>query len=92
MKLKNKKIKLGKVLSEHKFVSGIKYWRIETAEFEGNLFEVGTRVSFVDPDEELHTEYNGNIEWIMVDELGNVEVSIDNLLVGRLDLEDLIII
>ena len=90
MKPKNNKIQIGAILSEHNFVSGTKYWRIDKAIFEDNEFKVGTRVCWVDPDEENHVEYNGNIEWLMIDEYGNVEVSIDNLLVGRLDLEDLI--
>jgi hypothetical protein len=92
MKPKNKNIEIGNILSEHKFISQTKYWRIDKAIFDGIEFKVGTRVCWVDPDEEKHVEYNGNIDWLMIDEYGNVEVSIDNLMVGRLDLEDLIYI
>jgi len=92
MKVKNKSIVIGNVLSEHTFVSGTKYWRIDKATFEGEVFEVGTRVSWVDPDEERYTEYTGCIEWLMVDDRGNVEVSIDNILVGRLSLDELVVL
>lgn len=90
MKAKNKKIKIGNIISEHEFISGTKYYRIDSANYEGENFKIGDRVCWIDPDEQNHVEYNGNIEWMMIDEHGNVEVSIDNLQVGRLDLEDLI--
>jgi hypothetical protein len=84
---KNKNITIGNILSEHTFVSGTKYWKISSASLEGDTFEVGTRVCVV----EETTEYHGNFEWLMIDEYGNVEVSIDNLeLGGRVDLEDLV--
>lgn len=87
---KNKEITIGNVLSEHTFVSGTKYWELDKVNFESVDFKVGTRVCYVDPDEESHVEYNGNIDFILIDEYGNVEVSIDNLLVGgRVDLEEL---
>lgn len=87
---KNKEITIGNVLSEHTFVSGTKYWKLDKVTFESVDFKVGTRVCYIDPDEEKHVEYNGNIEWIMIDERGNIEVSVDNLLIGgRVDLEDL---
>ena len=90
LKVKNKEIEIGNVLSEHKFVGGIKYWKIDSAKYDGFFYKIGTRVCWFDSDCEYNTEYCGNIEYIIVDEYGNVEVSIDNLLVaGRLDLEDL---
>lgn len=90
MKAKNKNITIGNTLSEHKFIGGSKYWRIDSATFEGEVFKIGDRVVWVDSDEEEFTEYEGNIDWMMIDESGEVQVSIDNLSVGRLDLEDLI--
>ena len=63
---KNKEITIGNVLSEHTFVSGTKYWKLDKVTFESVDFKVGTRVCYIDPDEEKHVEYNGKIEWIMI--------------------------
>ena len=87
---KNKDIIIGNILSEHTFVSRTKYWKIDSATYEDEEFTTGTRVVWIDPDEEEYVEYEGCIDWMMIDEQGNVEVSIDNQSVGRLDLEDLI--
>lgn len=88
MKIKNKDITIGNILSEHEFISGTKYFKIDSATYEDEVFKIGDRVAWVDPDE--FVEYGGNIEWMMIDEYGNVEVSIDNIQVGRLDLQDLV--
>ncbi len=87
---KNKDITIGNILSEHEFISGIKYWKIDKATFEDGEFKIGTRVVWIDPDEEEYVEYEGNIDWMLIDEQGDVEVSIDNQNVGRLDLEYLV--
>lgn len=87
---KNKDVKIWDIIKECKFVGGQTYWTIDSAIYEEQEFKKGTKICWVDPDEEFHVEYCGNIEWLMIDERGNVEVSIDNLQVGRLDLEELI--
>ena len=87
---KNKDITIGNILSEHEFVSGGKFWKIDKATFEDEEFKIGTKVVWIDPDEEEYVEYEGNIDWMMVDEQGNVEVSIEDTPLGRVDLEELI--
>lgn len=86
---KNKNITIGNILSEHTFINGTKYWKIDKALFEGHVFQIGTRVFWVDPDEEDYVSYEGKIDWLMIDERGNVEVSIADTPLGRIDLEDL---
>lgn len=85
MKLKNKNIKISELGEERTFVSGTKNWRINWAELHENLFKVGTKVSFYDWDD--NKEYRGLIEWIIVTEQGDVEVSISDTPLGRIDLD-----
>jgi len=90
MILNNENITIGTLGEENTFVSGTKNWRIDFAELNGNRFEVGTKVNFFDEDE--CEDYFGVIDWIIVTENGNVEVSIANTPLGRVDLEDLEIV
>jgi len=87
MKLKNENIKIAELGEERTFVSGIKNWRIEWAELFEETFKVGDRVSYFDEDSE--ETFIGKIDFIIVTENGNVEVSIADTALGRVDLEDL---
>ena len=92
---KDKDITIGNILSEHTFVSGTKYWKIDSATYEDEEFRVGTSVGWVDidldDDEDDFIEYRGKIDFILITEKGEVEVSIDNLNIGgRVDLDSLI--
>lgn len=76
--------------SEHKFVSGNLYWKIDSATFNGNKFVVGDRVA-VDYDDVPKTKtYKGKIEWLMVDDMGSVQASISHKGLGRIPVEDLV--
>jgi hypothetical protein len=91
MRLKNPDIILGKIISENSFVSGTKFWKLESVSLDDDFFTKGTKVLFTDPDD--NSEYIGFVEWLMIDEFGNVEVSLsDNVGLGRVDLESLEII
>jgi len=85
MKLKNEDTKIGKLGKENTFVSGTKNWRIEWAEISGERFSVGDKVSFFDEDDQ--ETFVGNIDWMIVTESGEVEVSIAKTPLGRIDLE-----
>ena len=87
MKLKNKNIKISELREERTFVSGTKNWRIEWAELFKKRFKVGDKVSFFD--EDAHEDYFGVIDWMIVTEQGNVEVSISDTPLGRIDLESI---
>ena len=87
MKLKNKNIKISKLGEEKTFVSGTKNWRIEWAELFEERFSVGDKVSFFDEDD--HKDYFGVIDWMIVTEQGEVEVSIADTPLGRIDLESI---
>lgn len=86
MKPNNTDIKISELGEENTFVSGTKNWRIDYADFEGNRFEKGVRVSWGDPD--TGKRYRGVIEWLIIYD-GKVDVSIDNPHLGRLNLEEL---
>lgn len=88
---KNKEIKIGNIIDEGVFVSGTKYYVLDKATFEDDVFTVGVNVSWVDPDEIDHVEYTGEVQRIILTEQGDVEVSFDSP-IGRVDLEDLTII
>ena len=83
--LKNKNIKIGELGQERTFVSGTKNWRINWAEIFEQKFEIGDKVSFFDEDD--NETYIGLIDWMIVTERGDVEVSIQNTPLGRIDLE-----
>ena len=87
IKLKNENIKIAELGEERTFVSGTKNWRIEWAELFEETFKVGDRVSYFDEDSE--ETFIGKIDYIIVTENGNVEVSIADTALGRVDLEDL---
>jgi len=87
MKLKNENIKIAELGEERTFVSGTKNWRIEWATLFEEKFEVGDKVSYFDDDSE--EIFIGKIEYIIATEIGNVEVSIAEIALGRVDLEDL---
>lgn len=87
MKLKNKNIKIAELGEERTFVSGTKNWRIEWAELFEETFKVGDKVSYFDEDSE--ETFIGTIDYIIVTETGNVEVSISDTALGRVDLDDL---
>jgi len=90
IKLKNTNIKISELGEEHTFVSGNKNWSLAWAKFEENLFRAGTKVEWESPD--YGDYYKGVIEYIIVVDNGNVEVSIDHPFLGRLDLDELIFI
>jgi len=87
MKLKNENIKIAELGEERTFVSGTKNWRIEWAELFEETFKVGDKVSYFDEDSE--ETFIGEIDYIIVTENGNVQVSIADTALGRVDLEDL---
>lgn len=87
LKLKNEDITIGKLGEERTFISGTKNWRIEWAELDGERYEVGTNVSFIDEDD--NKEFIGHIEWMIVTADGEVQVSIADTTLGRVNLEDL---
>ena len=87
MKLKNEDIQIGELGEERTFVSGTKNWRIDWAEIFGERFEVGHKVSFFDEDD--HETFVGIIDWMIVTEEGDVEVSIANTPLGRVGLESI---
>lgn len=88
---KNKKITLGNVIGNGSWVGGEVYYIVDSATIDGVIFKSGSKFAWVDPDEELFTEYVGYIEKIIVTKRGSVEVTHD-MTIGRLDLEDLILI
>lgn len=88
MELKN--VKISELGQEKRFVSGQKNWRIEWAEINGEKFKPGDTVLFFD--EDINHDFIGNIEWMIVTEEGQVEVSISDTPLGRIDLEDLTLI
>ena len=87
MKLKNEDIQIGELGEERTFVSGAKNWRIEWATLFGEKFEVGDKVSYFDEDSK--ETFIGKIEYIIATEGGDVEISISDTALGRVDLEDL---
>ena len=87
MKLKNENIKIAELGEERAFVSGTKNWRIEWAELFEETFKVGDKVSYFDEDSE--ETFIGTIDYIIVTGTGNVEVSIADTALGRVDLDDL---
>jgi hypothetical protein len=80
-------IQIGELGEERTFVSGTKHWRIEWAEIFGERFEVGHKVSFFDEDD--NETFIGIIDWMIVTEQGDVEVSIANTPLYRVDLESI---
>lgn len=97
MKPKNSFIKIGNLLGEQQsFVSGTKFSYIDSAiitDADGRNpkeFKKDVKVKWYCQDE--HKTYKGRIEWLIITEEGNVEVSIDNPNLGRLDLDELEII
>ena len=85
MKLKNENINTSELGEERTFVSGTKNWSIEWAELFEKKFSVGDKVSFFDEDK--NEGYFGVINWMIVTEQGDVQVSIANIPFGRIDLE-----
>ena len=88
MKLKNENVKIGKLGEERTFVSGTKNWRIEWAEIFEQRFQVGDTASFFDEDDQ--EEFVGTIDCMIVTEQGDVEVSLADTPLGRIDLERLV--
>jgi len=87
MKLKNEDIQIGELGEERTFVSGTKNWRIEWAELFEETFKVGDRVSYFDEDSE--ETFIGAIDWMIVTEQGDAQVSISDIPLGRVDLESI---
>jgi hypothetical protein len=87
MKLRNKDIKISELGEERTFVSGTKNWRIEWAEIFGERFKIGDKVSFFDIDDE--EVFIGLIDWMIVTEDGEVDVSIADTPLGRVGLEEI---
>lgn len=57
------------------------------AEMFEERFSVGDKVTFFDEDD--HETFIGNIDWMIITETGDVEVSIADTPLGRVDLESL---
>jgi hypothetical protein len=87
MKVKKENIKIAELGEERIFVSGTKNWRIEWAELFEETFKVGDRVSYFD--EDSGETFIGEIDYIIVTETENIEVSIADTSLGRVNLEDL---
>lgn len=87
---KNPNIKISELGEMNTFVSGNKNWRIQFAELNGNRFEVGTTVKWIDEDARGREKrvYKGKIEWLIIIDDGCVEVSTDMPL-GRLPVDEL---
>ena len=73
---KGGEVKVGEKLSEHKFVSGTIYWKVPYAIFNGEKYEIGDTVYWLDKDD--YIPMRGDIDWMMIDDKGNVEVSLKN--------------
>lgn len=89
--LKNKNITLSELGEERTFVSGAKNWRLEWVDYEGHHFQKGTIVKWIDPDASGRDKriYKGKIEYIIITERGDVDISIDdNTGLGRLSLDE----
>lgn len=87
IKLKNENTKISELGEERTFVSGTKNWRIKWAEIFEDRFSVGDSVSYYDEDSQ--DTFISTIDWMIVTEQGNVEVSLADTPLGRVDLEDL---
>jgi len=87
---KNPHITISPLGEERKFVSGNKYWLLDWAKLNGKRFEIGDTVSWRDNDE--RKIYKGKIEWICIIDDGYVEISIDNPNIGRIDLDEVVMI
>ena len=85
--MKNISIKTSDLGKEGSFISGGKYHFIEWAERDGKRFTVGDKVSFYDTD--TRTRFEGVIDWMIVTEDGDVEVSILNAPLGRVEFENI---
>jgi hypothetical protein len=90
MKPKNPNITISELGIENTFVSGNKNWRIDYADFNGNRFEVGTTIKWVDPDARGKEKrvFKGKIEWLIIIDDGSVQIAIDNMNIGRLDVDE----
>lgn len=86
---KNTKIKISELGEQRSFVSGNKYHFIEWAEFKGVTFKEGVMVKWKCPDEKI--TYKGKIQWLIILDNGDVQISIDAP-IGRLDLDEVSLI
>ena len=86
---KNNGFTVGNPESEHKFVSGNAYWRVDSASFNGTNFVVGDNVGVEFNDGPRSKTYKGKIEWLMIDDMGEVQASTSIKDLGRLPVEDL---
>ena len=86
---KNPNIVISPLGEQRTFVSGTKNWRIDWAILNKQRFDIGDVVSWKCLDD--IKSYKGKIDWMIIVEDGNVEVSIDNPNVGRLPLDELIL-
>lgn len=89
MKPKNPNITISELGVERTFVSGNKNWRIDYADFNGNRFEVGTSIKWIDKDARGKEKrvFKGKIEWLIIIDDGTVDIAIDHPEIGRLELE-----
>lgn len=89
MQPSNSKITISELGQENTFVSGNKNWRIDWADFEGNRFEAGVTVKWIDPDARGKEKrvYKGKIEWLIIIDDGSVQMATDMPL-GRLDVDE----
>jgi hypothetical protein len=89
MKPSNPEIRISELGQERSFIGGIKYWRIEWANFNGITFKEGAKVKWYDNDD--NKWIRGTIEWLIVTEYGDVDVSINTKTpnIGRLPVDQL---
>jgi len=84
---KNTDIKISELGQQRSFVSGNKYWFIEWAEIFGQRFEQGTKVKWRDLDDKK--TYTAIIEWMIIIDDGDVQVSLADTPLGRIPLDEL---
>ena len=87
VELKNTSIRISDLGEKRTFVGGNENWRLDWAEYEGNIFKAGTKVGWECPDDGNYFE--GLIEYIIIVDTGSVEVSTNHPFLGRLDLDEL---
>lgn len=83
-------IKIGNILSYHEFISGTKYYKIDSVLRNKDLFEAGSNVEWYDEDD--NEFMSGKIEWIMFNENLEIEVSTDHPVYGRVDFSKITLI
>jgi len=88
---RNPRIKISELGEQRGFVSGNKYWVIDWAELSGKRYEEGTLVKWKDLDAQPGEQktYTALIDWMIIVDDGDVEVSLANTPLGRIPLDEL---